>query len=231
MTKQATLGPIDPSVNGPYNPAIPGITPPGSTLPVSVESVVGYFELAKAQIGEKADLNDVFFRLTDKVHPMALGNVHRSRTQIQNIARSILKYHIKDEKQIENIVTFLCSDSGSHDYTINRREARERLQLPIENPDSKLYAIIKNIYNDLKSELELNTPFYPELYLGNQDTREYRHVQALIESNPGGSHKFTSEGTLQRPRPAYPQGHGAQAFTIPHIVSIPSFIGWRHEDD
>lgn len=38
MTKQATLGPIDPSVNTPLNPPIPN-APPQSNYPVSVEAV------------------------------------------------------------------------------------------------------------------------------------------------------------------------------------------------
>ena len=47
MTKQATLGPIDPSVNGPFNPNIPGINDPNAKLPVSVEFVNAYVEMAK----------------------------------------------------------------------------------------------------------------------------------------------------------------------------------------
>ena len=46
MTKQATLGPIDPSLTGPLNPAIPGASP-DSRAPVSVEAVRGYIEMAK----------------------------------------------------------------------------------------------------------------------------------------------------------------------------------------
>ena len=40
MTKQATLGPIDPSVNTPLNPPIPN-APPQNNYPVSVEAVKG----------------------------------------------------------------------------------------------------------------------------------------------------------------------------------------------
>lgn len=39
MTKQATLGPIDPSVNSPFNPQASF----GGTYPVSVEDVAGFF--------------------------------------------------------------------------------------------------------------------------------------------------------------------------------------------
>lgn len=51
MTKQATLGPIDPSVNGPFNPNVPGINDPNAKLPVSVEFVNAYVEMAKETFG------------------------------------------------------------------------------------------------------------------------------------------------------------------------------------
>lgn len=41
MSKQATLGPIDPSITRSMSPIIPGSNPP-QKLPISVESVKGY---------------------------------------------------------------------------------------------------------------------------------------------------------------------------------------------
>lgn len=49
MTKQATLGPIDPSVNDALNPQVPGAGP-HAKVPVSVESVKGFLELAKDEL-------------------------------------------------------------------------------------------------------------------------------------------------------------------------------------
>jgi len=46
MTKQATLGSIDPSITIPLNPQIAG-TAPNARYPVSVEAVSGYLNLAK----------------------------------------------------------------------------------------------------------------------------------------------------------------------------------------
>jgi membrane-bound ClpP family serine protease len=46
MTKQATLGPIDPSIQSPLNPSIPGATP-DARAPVSVEAVNGYLEAVR----------------------------------------------------------------------------------------------------------------------------------------------------------------------------------------
>ena len=51
MTKQAVLGPIDPSINGPLNPTIPGIPDPNAKVPVSVEHVNAYIEMARKDFG------------------------------------------------------------------------------------------------------------------------------------------------------------------------------------
>ena len=63
MTKQATLGPIDPSLNGPLNPQIPGAAPEARAS-VSVEAVRGYIEMAKQDFGVKgsADMDKRFER-------------------------------------------------------------------------------------------------------------------------------------------------------------------------
>ncbi|MCL1940773.1 MAG: ATP-dependent Clp protease proteolytic subunit, partial [Synergistaceae bacterium] len=55
MTKQATLGPIDPSINTFLNPHIPG-APPQNTFPVSVEAVKGYLAFAKEGLSIKDDV-------------------------------------------------------------------------------------------------------------------------------------------------------------------------------
>ena len=71
MTKQATLGPIDPSVNGPFNPPIPGINDPNAKLPVSVEYVNAYIEMAKTNFGitDQQCMSDILSNLSDKIHP------------------------------------------------------------------------------------------------------------------------------------------------------------------
>ncbi len=57
-------------------------------------------------------------------------------------AKQIKDYLLKFNTP-RRIVQFLVSESGSHDYTINRREARDQLGLKIEKPDDTLYSKIK----------------------------------------------------------------------------------------
>ncbi|PSQ92427.1 MAG: serine protease, partial [Proteobacteria bacterium SW_6_67_9] len=129
MSKQATLGPIDPSINGPLNPGLPG-RGPESRLPVSVEDVAGYISLAQeeADVRDPAGLAQIFLKLAEEVHPIALGGVKRARNQIEDLARKLLSLHMdpdQDQDTIDKIVRVLCREAGSHDYMIYRREARQ----------------------------------------------------------------------------------------------------------
>lgn len=92
MTKQATLGPIDPSINTPLNPQIPGGMPQ-NTMPVSVEAVKGYLAFAKEELGIRDDiaLSNIMMKLSDMVHPLVLGQVYRTRAQIKMLAEKLLK--------------------------------------------------------------------------------------------------------------------------------------------
>lgn len=199
MTKQATLGPIDPSVNHPLNPQKPGV-PFGDNIPISVEAIEGYIQLMKeeCEFNKDHDTNKLIEILSQNVHPVVLGQVYRAKAQIKMLSRRLLSDQVQDEKKIEKVVDFLCSSSGSHDYTIHRREARNELGLNIITPNEELYRIINDIYNDIKNELELSTVYDPNQILGSNQTASYSIKRALIESIAGGSCFFTSEGQLTR---------------------------------
>jgi hypothetical protein len=199
MTKQATLGPIDPSVNNPLNPHIPG-APENMTFPVNVESINGFIELIKTEIGIKkgADLAIITKELMSHINPLVLGEVYRARSQIKMLARKLLHQQISDKNRINKIINFLCSDSGSHDYTINRIEAKNELGLSIQTPDDKFYQIIKSIYNDFATELELNRTFNPLEMLGPNQVFQYSKRRALLESLDYGSHYFETQGVLAK---------------------------------
>lgn len=223
MTKQATLGPIDPSVHGPLNPGVPG-APPNVRVPVSVEAINGYLEFVREALGNEASIHEIIRQLSRQIHPLVLGDVYRARAQIRMLARKLLGRQIEDTERLERILKFLCSESGSHDYTINRREARDDLGLNIEKPNDQLYQVIKSIYDDIATELELTTPFHPALLLGTNQSANYTLRRALIESIEGGTHVFVSEGIFTRQRLT-------NQFGIPQevIADQRTFEGWRHE--
>ena len=221
MTKQATLGPIDPSVNTPLNPTVPNAGPQ-ARVPVSVEAIKGFLELAKHELNLKDDkaLADIFNVLADKVHPLVLGEVYRAIGQIQMLARKLLVNQVKDESKIEKIISFLCSESGSHDYTINRREAKNELGLNVEKPSDSLYDLINRTYMSIREELQLRTSFNPESYLGADSSKEYTIKRTLIESLAGSTDCFVSEGRFAKIE--LPPQMGIQDQRI--------FEGWKHYD-
>jgi hypothetical protein len=227
MTKQAQLSPIDPSHNGPLNPPIPG-QQPQNTLPVSVEAINGYFDLARndLEITSTTDLATVLCTLAEKVHPLVLGETYRARSQIRMLAKRLLSRRISDSEQVERVVTFLTSESGSHDYTINRREARDELGLPVEKPDDALYAVIRSLYQDVREELQLNEPYNPHEMFGTSSEVTYRQTQALVESTDYGSHSFVREGVLRRI--SAKDQHGLPQVLINDQMQ---FQGWRHGTD
>lgn len=111
-----------------------------------------------------------------------------------------------DKKKVENIVDFLCSESGSHDYTINRREAQE-LGLCVEKCDDVLYRTVKKISSSYSQELGFRDSLkINELLLQNADslpselmgkTLKFEYPRAVIESLSHKAHYFVSRGTLE----------------------------------
>lgn len=226
MTKQATLGPIDPAVNTPLNPQVPGGSP-DAKVPVNVEAIKGFLELARGDLNIEGseNLTNVLSELVDKVHPLVLGEVYRATSQIKMLARRLISSQIEDEPTIEKIVYFLCSESGSHDYTIHRREARDFLGLNIEIPNDELYSLIKAIYDDINSELQFTSKFDQNSLLAGNQQADYAFKRALLESNEGGSYYFLSEGRLTRQQMQVQPGVMQTVIQDQRI-----FEGWRHED-
>jgi hypothetical protein len=221
MTKQATLGPIDPSTNGVMNPQV-NVNGQMMRAPVSVEHVNGFLDMAKEDLGirDQKELKDIYMKLSDHIHPLALGDVYKAKSQIKMLAEKLLKYHTIDPENVSKVISFLCSESDSHDYTIYRREAKDELGLNIEKPNDELYSVIKAIYQDIETELDLRNPFNPMIIAATQNGN-YILRRALIESIKGGTDAFVSEGVVR----AIQAGPGQMA-----IQDNRQFEGWRHEN-
>ena len=231
MTKQATLSPIDPSINGPLNPfpKKPAIINQygNQTVPVSVEAISGFINFMRHDIGIKKQIeqNKILLNLVDKIHPLVIGQSYRAKKQIQQIASNLLKDKIKNRWRRKKTIKFLTEESGSHDYTIYRNEVKNKLGLPVETPNDELYDIIKKIFDDISVELELNNQFYPISLFNNQAANvPYSLRKALIEGNGSGSHVFLTEGVFNRINA--PNQFGVQKEVINDQVI---FEGWRHE--
>ncbi|MEC4590700.1 hypothetical protein VPG91_06855 [Nitrospirillum amazonense] len=204
MTKQAVLGPIDPSLTHALSPTVAGPAGP-VRVPVSVEEVNGYLDGVKGLLdpanGKSDDiakcLIGVMTSLAQQVNPLVLGQIFRSRKQIRFLAEKLLPNQIGDKQKINDIIDFLTSDSGSHDYTINRREALS-LGLNVEKPSDKLYQMLRSIHDNYRDELKLLKPFDLHALSSPQAPVDYNEPRVLIESVAGGSDQYVTEGTLTR---------------------------------
>ena len=198
MTKQAVLGPIDPSLNTPINPKIDS----NHTYPVSVEAVDEYLNIAKSKlnISDNQALADVLIKFSEYVHPLVLGQVFRVREQIKMLADKLLISQIKNESDRSNAINFLCSESGSHDYTINRREAKDNLKLNVKKPTPEQYSIIKQLYDNLMDEMETRNRYdinnVPESFLLKRAIIETKYESDMFVTDGMVQSQINPNGTI-----------------------------------
>ena len=194
MTKQATLGPIDPTIQHALGPQILGASS-DARAGVSVGAVNGYLDAVRTYSGGPSHEGKALLDLSDKVHPLVLGQIFRSRQQIRDLAHRLLEGRI-DKGKVGQIVKFLCSDSGSHDYTINRREAAD-LGLSIEKCSESLYPILRKVTNSLSEQMELRKPFQMNSFAASTGAVDYEFTRAVIERVGHGGHHFVSVGRVE----------------------------------
>lgn len=215
MTKQAALGPIDPSLdNHPLAPITHTATGQVVRVPVSAEAVRGYIDEVKKDVTDPAAIASVWTHLATQIHPLVLGEVFRAGAQIRDLASELIKRQVPDETIRNEIIQLLCSDSGSHDYTINRRKA-EAIGLTVEKPSADLYKLLSAVTKSYNLELKTLEPYSPFVLLGGQPHAQYVLVRGLIESTDA-SYGFVTEGQLT----AAPAPAG-------NITDQKSFEGWR----
>jgi hypothetical protein len=160
MHKMGCLGPIDPSVTNIFNPPHPQA--PGQLAPISVEDVTAFFKLVKDDVGitHEDELVQALIALTDKIHPLAIGNVHRHHNQSRLTARRLLRLHMKksEEHDIEQLIDNLKSNLFYHGHPINRSEAKNDLNLKAEEPTADVERLMWELYLEYEKDLKLNEP-------------------------------------------------------------------------
>lgn len=215
----AQLSPIDPSITTPHGPSI---QQGGEVkfLPVSVEDVANYFELARKEAGlkEEQHLAAIVGHLSTRVSPLALGAVYRAREQIGMLATKLLSLHLNDEQRITRIVRQLTRELLSHDYLIGRREARA-IGLPVVDASDKEADLMWRLYEDVAQELLLNEPWNWEKEA--QATQPRQCPRAALETSEL-KHVFRS--TYQIKRITVPHGGGRKEESL---QITPLDEGWK----
>jgi hypothetical protein len=232
MTRAGTLSPIDPSVTTQLNPSTDGPMPgTRQLLPVSVESVAGFKSLIEKDWGIRDEemLTQLFKVLAHRVHPLALGDVYRSRQQIERLAHQLMKKHRRDRTNVQKVISTLTRGLGSHDYPISRTEARELLGRQIARDDSRLETMVWDLYQDYAKEMSLGIGYNPAAELakwktsGQAPPAKLSLQMAVIESSASRDvfeqNAFVSETLV--PGPAGPMKALQQ-----ELIDA----GWKHQE-
>jgi len=203
MSRLGQLSPVDPTVASPYNPQAPVPSAPGvlNLLPLSVEDVSGFINLAREEFGlkEEESMLRLLESLASKVHPVALGSVQRSRQQIGMLARKLMMHHwpTSKSKQVDRTIELLTRKLGSHDYIISRQEAKNDLKLPVTFPSADFEALMWKLFKLYQSAMELTVPYNPDAILGTQSEVVVTLHRAFIEST-NLTHVFETQRSLRR---------------------------------
>lgn len=199
MTKTGQLSPIDPLITHPLGPSISvGPGGPRQVLPVSVEDIFNYVNLAKEELGitDVDSLERVLENLSQKVHPLILGMGYRLREQSEFLARTLLSTHMDDENKISNIIEKLTRGRFSHNYIFNRKEVKEILKLPIIDSAS-VESKVSSLFREYQQILQLANPHSRELAIGDSEEARRSFNRAIIESE-NRTHVFRSEKLFRR---------------------------------
>ncbi|HEX9872556.1 MAG TPA: hypothetical protein VGC99_28955 [Candidatus Tectomicrobia bacterium] len=191
----AQLSPIDPTITTPHGPTIDQ----GSEkkfIPLSVEDVANYIEMARTELGLKDEQNlaSVLAHLCQRVSPLALGAVYRAREQIGMLAMKLLGLHLSDQERVARIVEQLTRKLLSHDYVISRREAKS-IGLPVTDATEQEAALMWEFYEAVAQELRVGEPWMWEKEA--QAPQPRTSVRAILESRDL-KHVFASVPQIKR---------------------------------
>ena len=159
MDELGELTPIDPRTANEFNPIDP--LNPKRRVPIGVEDVRAFFDLAKEQGLKGPAVREAFQKLATEIHPLALGNVKRITQLIQFLSKRILATHLTEEATASAIASALTRERFSHTYFINAAEAIE-LGLPVEAPEPELEEALWDLHLEYEADMGLLIPFDPQ---------------------------------------------------------------------
>ena len=206
LTGLSELSPIDPSTGNQFNPRDPA--DPKSGMAISVEDVRAYRSFIVEQFkGTKKDKEDesalppeaisLLKRLASKVHPLALGNVHRVLQQIKQLAENLLSFHPVTGEDPQKIVSALTTKFFSHLHMINRHEAKEILGERVEFASDELAEALDDVLRAYESQFALRQKFYLGNLLDDNSAVPFRFVGAVLESVTR-SYLFETAGAVRQ---------------------------------
>ncbi len=181
MTRLASISPVDPTVANGFNPK-ENNQPQG----ISVEDVTSFLALAREKefnISSEGYITEVFKLLVDKIHPLALGNVKRSHTQIRELAMKLLHLHMnKEDSSIDSIVNGLTEKQHSHYHSIFKKEAESMGMKNMKDASDDEETLFLDLFKDYEQEMLLNKIFDANVFMGNSDEKLLETITTYMES-------------------------------------------------
>ncbi len=218
MTKLGQLSPVDPSLPHPLAPQTPS-----GIIPISIEDVSAYINLAN-ESGLKSEeaIQVAFNKLSETVHPLALGAVQRTKKQNEFLAQYLLSFHLDDEMKIDHIIKVLTKERFSHGYLIGRTEAKNLLRLNIIEPDIQFEELIMQLFKEYSDYLLLDDVFSEEMFLEQENSKEGIFYRAIIQTE-NLTHVFQTKTIYNRQVIHHPQ------LNIPKTIYPSTHIkqGWK----
>ena len=204
MGPMGELGPVDPSVSNVFNPLVADKEPSKGYISISVEDVSAYLALIRDKGSSDSNvLSTALKALTDRIHPLALGNVHRQYLLIRTLSKRLLELHMKGEEEkekIEKIVETLSEKLYYHGYEISRHEAKEIIGLNVSYPPENIEKLMWELYKQYKNALLLGEEFDFDHLLGNHEGGNFLLDSAIIESE-NLLHSCTYSVNVKRKKP------------------------------
>jgi hypothetical protein len=146
MHPMGVLGPIDPSIGDPYerDPQT------GQPRTVAVEDVAPYIAMIKENVGirHEDELVQAFGKLADRVHPLTLGSAKRGTGQARMLGEKLLRLRdpSMEPHKISSLIEELTTKLYYHGHPIGRREAKEDLQLPVDEASPAVEGAMGDLY-------------------------------------------------------------------------------------
>ncbi|MDQ6945451.1 MAG: hypothetical protein M3256_04080 [Actinomycetota bacterium] len=148
MTPISELGPVDPSRTHPLLPR-----DGDSAIAISVQDLRHLLKFLEREVGEGLTGDaaaSVYTALFEKVHPLAVGALEQTWALAQQISEQVLSTHMPHENEadvarIKAIVERLSDHYKSHQYQINRREAKA-MGLNVRNASDEQAFIMWELY-------------------------------------------------------------------------------------
>lgn len=235
MSDMSELSPIDPSTTNVFNPADP--QNPQNRIPISVEEVMSYFDLAKNKFGIKSDeeltkIFNKFVESTPSIHPLALGNVNRTHNLIKILAKRLLKSHKESmkEDEVEKVIEFLTEKLYSHQYCIGRKEAKEDLGIKsVVFADKDFSDLMTEIYEEYNREMNMTTIWNPETEIGEGNQINKKEYKIAYMENSETSNRFEINVEFKRVQQTIAQQTPQGMINIPQMQIVWRMIGqgWK----